>query len=73
MKQGVLYFNKNSNRFDIRFDINDYYGGLYCGDSFEVFADGKWTSTRIEMNYETSEWYLVGILSNDLNGLIVRI
>lgn len=73
MKQGVLYFDKESNRFDIRFDVNDYYGGLHCGDFFETLIDGEWVATRIEMNCETNEWYLVGIRVKDLNGLIVRI
>ena len=72
MKQGTLIFNKQINRYDIRFDLADYYGGLHCGDCFDVFVRGKWKPTRIEMN-TMQEWYLVGIRAGDLNGLRVRI
>ena len=57
---------------DIRFDIADYYGGLHCGECFDVFTGGKWRPTRIEMS-AAQEWYLVGIRAEDLNGLRVRI
>ena len=39
-------------RYDIRFDLNDYYGGLHCGDCFEVFVRGKWKPTRMEDVYK---------------------
>lgn len=48
----------------------DYYGGLHCGECFDVFTGGKWKPTRIEMG---ENWYLVGIRADDLNGLQVRI
>ena len=70
MKQGTLIFNKQINRYDIRFDLADYYGGLHCGECFDVMIGGKWRSTRIEM---ADTWYLVGIRADDLNGLRVRI
>lgn len=28
MKQGALIFDERSDRYDIRFDLADYYGGL---------------------------------------------
>ena len=56
----------------LRFDIADYYGGLHCGECFDVFTGGKWKPTRIEMS-AAQEWYLVGIRAEDLNGLRVRI
>ena len=73
MKRGVLVFDKESNRYDIRFGFEDYYGGLHCGDSFEVFVNGKWIPTRIEMNCVSNGWYLVDIYVIDLSGLAVRI
>ncbi|MDE6884707.1 MAG: DUF5348 domain-containing protein [Clostridia bacterium] len=73
MKRGVLVFDKESNRYDICFGFEDYYGGLHCGESFEVFVDGKWMPTRIEMNGANNDWYLVGISVVDLRGLGVRI
>ena len=51
MKQGALIFDRESGRYNIRFGLNDYYGGLHCGECFDVFAGGKWKPTvgrRIE-------------------------
>ena len=31
-KTGALIFDEQTDRYDIRFDIADYYGGLHCGD-----------------------------------------
>ena len=72
MKQGALIFDETTDRYDIRFDLADYYGGLHCGECMEVFVSGKWKPTRIEMSV-SQEWYLVGIRAHDLNGLRVRI
>ena len=38
MKQGALIFDERSDRYDIRFDLADYYGGLHCGETFDVMA-----------------------------------
>lgn len=59
-----------TDRYDIRFDLADYYGGLHCGECLEVFTGGKWKPARMEYS---DNWYLVGIRADDLNGLIVRI
>ena len=48
-KTGALIFDETADRYDIRFDVNDYYGGLHCGDCMEVFVRGKWKPTRMEM------------------------
>ena len=61
---------ETADRYDIRFDIADYYGGLHCGECMDVFTGGKWKPTRIEYG---DNWYLVGIRAEDLNGLRVRI
>jgi hypothetical protein len=55
---------------DIRFSPNNYYGGLHCGETLDVTINGRWVSTRIEMG---NDWYLVGVDTDDLVGLIVRI
>lgn len=70
MKKGVLVPQRGSDRMDIRFSISEYYGGLHCGETFEVQINGKWTPTRIEMG---RDWFLVGVETDDLVGLIVRI
>ena len=36
MKQGALIFDEQTDRYDIRFDLADYYGGLHCGECFDV-------------------------------------
>ena len=30
---GALVFDERTDRYDIRFDLASYYGGLHCGDS----------------------------------------
>lgn len=49
MRQGVLVSDSQSGRMDIRFGLEEYYGGLHCGTGMEVLIDGKWIPTRIEM------------------------
>ncbi|PKK38629.1 hypothetical protein ABB02_01935 [Clostridiaceae bacterium JG1575] len=41
MKQGALFFDEYKDRYDIRFDLAQYYGGLHCGGCLEVFTGGK--------------------------------
>ena len=57
---------------DIRFGLEEYYGGLHCGEGMEVMVDGKWIRTRIEMGIN-SKWYLVGVGADSLIGLPVKI
>lgn len=70
MKQGTLVFDEEGSRYDIRFDIDDYFGGVHCGQCFEVYASGKWVPTRIE---KARDWYLAGVTKGKLDGLRVRI
>lgn len=71
MKQGALIYDRETGRYDIRFGLNDYYGGLHCGECFDAFVGGKWKPTRIEMSFEQT-WYLVGIKTDRLDSLRVR-
>lgn len=70
MKNGVLIYDEATERMDIRFGLEEYYGGLHCGTTMDVLVGNKWIPTRIEMG-ET--WYLVGIETDDLTGLQVRV
>ena len=70
MRQGVLVPDLQSGRMDIRFGLEEYYGGLHCGECMEVLVDEKWVPTRIEMG---DGWYLVGVKTDRLQGLTVRI
>ena len=69
MKQGPLVYARAPDRDVIRFDLARYSGGLHCGECFDVMVGGKWKPTRIEM---AADWYLVGIRTDDLQGLRVR-
>lgn len=69
MREGTLIYNAEIERYDICFGLEEYYGGLHCGECFEVLINSVWKPTRIEMY---NDWYLVGIESN-LQGLRVRI
>lgn len=70
MKEGALFYDSSSGRMDVRFGLKDYYGGLHCGTTMEALVDGKWIPTRIELG---DDWYLVGIYTDKLQGMIVRI
>ena len=70
MKKGALVYDENQDRIDIRFSLNSYYGGLHCGEAIDVYINGRWIPTRIE---KAQDWYLVGIITRSLPGLIVRI
>ena len=69
MKKGTLYDGLARDGYDMHIDLDCYYGGLHCGESFDVMVGGKWKPTRIEM---AADWYLVGIRTDDLQGLRVR-
>lgn len=69
---GSLIYNESMERMDIRFGLEEYYGGLHCGTGMEVMFDGKWIPSRIEMNIN-SKWYLVGVDTDSLIGLTVRV
>ena len=34
-REGVLFYDKESGRYDIRFGLDSFYGGLHCGDCFD--------------------------------------
>lgn len=42
MKQGVLVYDQKSERMDVRFGLEDYYGGLHCGTCMDVFVNNRW-------------------------------
>lgn len=70
MKQGTLVYDSQQERMDIRYGVDDYHGGLHCGETFDVMIGNRWKPTRIEMN---DNWYLVGVPTTDLVGLRVRV
>ena len=68
-REGNLFYDKESGRYDIRFGMESYYGGLHCGECFEVKINEVWVPVRIEMD---EDWYLVGLPLKRLDGLTVR-
>ena len=68
-REGNLFYDKESGRYDIRFGMESYYGGLHCGECFEVKINDVWVPVRIEMD---DDWYLVGLPLKRLDGLTVR-
>ena len=38
-RQGTLIYDEESGRYDIRFSLERYYGGLHCGECFDVLTD----------------------------------
>lgn len=69
-RQGVLVLSTSTGRMDIRFGLDDFYGGLHCGTQMEALVNGQWIPTRIEM---AEDWFLVGVNTKNIAGLTVRI
>ena len=70
VKKGVLVYDQKNDRMEIRFGLDDYYGGLHCGTTMDVLIGRRWVPTRIELS---DRWYLVGIKTSNIEGLIVRL
>ena len=60
IRPGALVYDKASGRYDIRFGLDEYYGGLHCGQCFEVFDGEQWRGGRPVMNL-SSKWCFGGI------------
>ncbi len=69
IREGNLFYDRESGRYDIRFGIASFCGGLHCGECFDVKVKDAWVPVRIEMD---EEWYLVGLPQIRLDGLTVR-
>ena len=67
---GTLIYDPSMGRYDIRFGIESYYGGLHCGDCFDVKVRDVWIPVRIEMD---ENWYLVGLSKTRLGGPTGRV
>lgn len=70
MGKGTMILDSESERLNIRFGSEDYYGGSHCGECVNVQMRGRWIPTRIEMG---DNLYLAGIQIDQLEGLPVRI
>ena len=74
MIQGLLFFDKKNERYDIIFQNGKYQGGLKCGDSFETLIEKDWISVEIEKVADS--WHFKSCdgskLPERLNGMTVR-
>lgn len=69
MREGILFYDRESDRFDVRFSDRPYttYGGIHCGHCLQILLNDNWIDTRMEMKHTTEDgrvvgkWYLVGI------------
>ena len=70
MKKGTLVRDPESGRMIIRYGLEEYGTPLHGGDLLEIKTGGHWRKTRIE--YGANGWYLVGIKTDNLIGLMAR-
>lgn len=68
--QGTLVRNEKTGLMEIRLGLEEYSEGLRCGTHIDVLIEGSWIHTRIEMD---DDWFLVGIETQKIDGLVVRI
>lgn len=71
MREGILVPDMGSERLDVRFSCEDFYGGLPCGTMMDVWLDDRWFPTRIEKS--RAGWYLEGVSAKSIIGLKVRL
>ena len=65
-KRSRLIYNDDADRYELDGD------GLHCGDCIEVLLPDGWTATRVEYEWNTHNWCLVGLTGVQLDGLIAR-
>ena len=71
MREGILVPSMNGNTVNVRFGSEEYYGELSDGENMDVWLDDHWIRTKLESN--RSGWTLVGIKTDLIFGLKVRI
>ena len=69
-RHGTIIWDTLKHRYDLYFGGEEYYGGLLCGEPFEVEINNRWVRTRLELGKEG--WYLVGI-GTDFLALYARV
>ena len=47
IREGTLINDTKTEKMDVRFGLEEYYGGLHCGEGMDVEIDGEWVPTRI--------------------------
>ena len=73
-KEGKLFYDGKTGRYDILFEDGSIYGGLHCGNCFDYFTADGWKPTRIEYAHGNNKgWYLIESHVRTLDGLTVRL
>ena len=67
MKQGALIFDEQTDRYDIRFDLADYYGGLHCGETFDVMGSAVFPQGKINVVFLGARLKQADVGVGDLN------
>ena len=65
MIEGRLYYRSDLGRYGLMSNGEWAVEGFHCGNLLEVWIDGRWIPTRIEMTAD-EQWYLV-----DLPGMVL--
>lgn len=69
-QQGILIQDPVSGRMDVRLGLTEYFGSLPVDKRLDVLVGGEWIHTQLKMG---KGWYLPGVETNNLTGLVVRI
>ena len=59
MKEGYLGWNYKEKRYGMLDRDLWVIAGFHCGDCFEVFINGEWKPTRIELARPEQTYYLI--------------
>ena len=71
LKQGVLIWDAEIERYRVRYSLEEFSAGLHCGEGWEVKIGNRYVPTRIEYKIGVG-YYLVGINTFALSGIMVR-
>lgn len=68
--EGILSYHRESGRYGLLWS-DLWEKDFHCGNHLQVYIDGEWIDTRIEMD-SNQKWYLVDI-DKPLEGLKIRV
>ena len=72
MIEGRLYYRSDLGRYGLMSHGKWVVEGFHCGDHLDVWIDGRWVPTRVEMTAD-EDWYLAdlpGVVLYDLKARI---
>ena len=75
MREGILKFNEENNRYGLWDYEKECWidNGFHCGECLDVFVNGQWIHSRMEMGMQ-SQYYLVNTkFEKNLENIFCRI